>query len=107
MVATWAAIVMNTPAEAARAPDGETYTTTGTSALTICFTMSRMAVSKPTGRVQLDDTGYSVSFLGLVDAALDVIHQHRVNGAFDLQNINLRACRLNPGGDSDGNYEAD
>ncbi len=33
MAAMWPAIVMNVPADAARAPDGETYTTTGTRAL--------------------------------------------------------------------------
>ena len=49
MAATCPDIVMNTPAEAALAPEGETNTTIGISALTISWIMSRMAVSRPPG----------------------------------------------------------
>jgi hypothetical protein len=39
MAATWDAIVMKTPAEAARAPEGATQTTTGTSEARIRWTI--------------------------------------------------------------------
>ncbi len=44
-----AARVMRTPADAARAPDGETYTATGTLVLRIACTIWRIAVSSPPG----------------------------------------------------------
>ena len=49
MAATWADRAMNAPAEAAREPGGETYTTTGTSALKMRLTIRRMATSRPPG----------------------------------------------------------
>ena len=49
MAATWAAIVIRTPAEAARAPLGATYTMTGTGEFRMDCTMSRIAVSRPPG----------------------------------------------------------
>src|SRR5438046_10551460 len=44
-----AASVMYIPAEAARAPEGETKITTGTGAPSIFLMMSRMEVSRPPG----------------------------------------------------------
>src|SRR5437764_3108931 len=44
-----AASVMYMPAEAARAPDGETKTTTGTGAASTFLMMLRMEVSSPPG----------------------------------------------------------
>ena len=44
-----AASVMYIPAEAARAPEGETKTTTGTGAPSIFLMMLRMDVSRPPG----------------------------------------------------------
>lgn len=49
MAATLAATVMKTPADPARAPDGETYTTTGMGEASILVMMRRMAVSRPPG----------------------------------------------------------
>ena len=49
IAAMGAAIVMKTPAEAARAPVGATYTTTGTSELRISCTIDRMERSSPPG----------------------------------------------------------
>ncbi len=49
MAATWAASVMNTPAEPARAPGGPTHTTTGTLADSSAWTMSRVDASSPPG----------------------------------------------------------
>ena len=49
MAATCPASVMKTPAEAARAPVGATYTTTGTSALRIRCAMLRIDFSSPPG----------------------------------------------------------
>ena len=49
MAATCAAIVMKTPAEAARAPVGATYTTTGTSAFMMLCTIERIERSRPPG----------------------------------------------------------
>src|SRR2546425_2044120 len=49
IAATWAAIVMKTPAEAARAPVGATYTMTGTSALNMRWTIARIERSSPPG----------------------------------------------------------
>jgi hypothetical protein len=42
-------MVMKTPAEAARPPEGATKTMTGMAALVMSFTMSRMEVSRPPG----------------------------------------------------------
>src|SRR5437899_4879851 len=49
MAATWAAIVMKTPAEAARAPVGPTHTTTGISALSRRWQIARIERSRPPG----------------------------------------------------------
>jgi hypothetical protein len=49
IAATCAAIVMNTPADAARAPVGATYTMTGISALRMVCTIDRMERSSPPG----------------------------------------------------------
>src|SRR5215470_1261004 len=49
MAATWAASVMNTPAEAARAPVGATYTMTGISEFKMVWAMERMERSSPPG----------------------------------------------------------
>jgi uncharacterized membrane protein len=49
IAATWAAKVMIAPAEAARAPEGVTYITTGMSATRNALTISRMEVSSPPG----------------------------------------------------------
>ena len=49
MAATWAAIVMKVPAEAALAPPGATYTATGTDEEIIALMMMRMEVSSPPG----------------------------------------------------------
>ena len=49
MAAMWADMVMNVPAEAARAPPGATYTATGTLAPNIAFTISRVLVTRPPG----------------------------------------------------------
>jgi hypothetical protein len=49
MAATAAAIVINTPADAARAPDGLTQLITGTRAARMSLIISRMLVSSPPG----------------------------------------------------------
>ena len=49
MAAMCAAMVMKVPAEAARAPLGETYTTTGMSALSRALTINRVEVTSPPG----------------------------------------------------------
>jgi hypothetical protein len=49
MAARWPAMVMKTPAEAARAPVGATYTMTGISALRMVCTIERMERSSPPG----------------------------------------------------------
>ena len=49
MAATSAASVIRTPADADRAPCGETYTATGTRLLRIACTISRIAESSPPG----------------------------------------------------------
>src|SRR5881397_1784497 len=49
IAATLAAIVMNTPAEAARAPVGPTHTTTGISALSRRWQIARIERSRPPG----------------------------------------------------------
>src|SRR5438094_563538 len=49
MAATWAAMVMKTPAEAARAPVGPTHTTTGISALSRRWQIARIERSRPPG----------------------------------------------------------
>ena len=49
IAATCAAMVMNTPAEAARAPVGATYTTTGTSEARMLCTIERIDRSRPPG----------------------------------------------------------
>jgi hypothetical protein len=49
MAATWAAMVMKTPAEAARAPVGATYTTMGTAAPSWRWTIARIERSSPPG----------------------------------------------------------
>jgi len=49
MAATWAAMVRKTPAEAARAPVGATYTMMGISELRMLWTMERMERSSPPG----------------------------------------------------------
>jgi hypothetical protein len=49
MAATWAARVTKRPAEAARAPGGATYTTTGTGLPRISFTKVRVDSIKPPG----------------------------------------------------------
>src|SRR5205085_5749684 len=49
ITATSAASVMYIPADAARAPEGETNTTTGTFAAIVRWMMSRIEVSRPPG----------------------------------------------------------
>ena len=49
IAATSAAMVMNTPAEAAWPPEGVTHTITGTGATNSRDTMSRMLLSSPPG----------------------------------------------------------
>ena len=49
IAATSEARVISTPAEADRAPDGVTYTATGTRDLMIACTICRIAVSRPPG----------------------------------------------------------
>ena len=49
IAATSAAITMNTPAEAARAPCGETQVITGVGATSRCWIMTRMLDSRPPG----------------------------------------------------------
>jgi len=49
IAATWPDSVMNVPAEAAQAPRGDTYTTTGSSAFRIAVTMSLVDVTSPPG----------------------------------------------------------
>jgi len=49
MAAIWEAKVMKTPAEAALAPLGETYTTTGTWLFIIALTIWRIDLSSPPG----------------------------------------------------------
>ncbi len=49
IAATCAAMVMKTPAEAARAPVGATYTMTGISAFRMAWAMDRMERSRPPG----------------------------------------------------------
>ncbi len=49
IAATSAASVMYAPAEPARAPFGDTYTTTGIGAARMSFTMSRVESSRPPG----------------------------------------------------------
>ena len=49
IAATWAEKVMIAPAEAARAPDGVTYTTTGTRAFRNAWLISRIEESSPPG----------------------------------------------------------
>ena len=49
IVATWAARVMKTPAEPARAPGGPTHSTTGTLAVSSAWTMSRVVERTPPG----------------------------------------------------------
>jgi hypothetical protein len=49
IAARWAAKVISAPAEAARAPEGVTYTITGRSAARNALTTSRMEVSNPPG----------------------------------------------------------
>ena len=49
MAATWPAMVMKVPAEAAQAPRGDTNTTTGTRALRIAWMMSFVDESRPPG----------------------------------------------------------
>ena len=67
IAATCAAMVMNTPADAARAPVGATYTMTGTSAFSIRCTIARIDRSRPPGRVELDDERLGALGLGAVD----------------------------------------
>jgi hypothetical protein len=58
MAATCAASVMKAPADAARAPVGDTYTITGSGALSISRTIDRIERSRPpAGGVELDDEG--------------------------------------------------
>ena len=49
IAATSAASVMNSPADAARAPFGDTYTTTGIGAAMMSLTISRIESSSPPG----------------------------------------------------------
>jgi hypothetical protein len=49
MAATWAEKVMMAPAEAARAPAGVTYTTTGTRAFRNAWLIWRIELSSPPG----------------------------------------------------------
>ena len=49
MAATCPAIVMKVPADAARAPLGDTYTTTGTLAFRIALTIMRVDSTRPPG----------------------------------------------------------
>src|SRR5712691_11904875 len=49
IAATWAARVINVPAEAARAPLDETYTTVGTLAFNSALTISRVESTSPPG----------------------------------------------------------
>jgi len=49
MTAKLAAVKMNVPADAARAPLGATYTATGTSAASRCWTILRVASYAPPG----------------------------------------------------------
>ncbi|GBD28405.1 hypothetical protein HRbin31_00421 [bacterium HR31] len=49
MAATWAAYTTNTPAEAARAPGGATYTITGTGEPRIALVMSSVDFNRPPG----------------------------------------------------------
>ncbi|GBD29177.1 hypothetical protein HRbin32_00262 [bacterium HR32] len=49
MAATWAAYTTNTPAEAARAPGGATYTITGSGAPKMALVMSSVDFNRPPG----------------------------------------------------------
>jgi hypothetical protein len=49
IAATWHAVRMNVPADAARAPGGETKQITGTSVARIDWMMSRIEESRPPG----------------------------------------------------------
>jgi len=40
------------------------------------------------GGVQLNNAGHCPRFLGMVNATPDIIHEHRVDGALDLEHIN-------------------
>ena len=67
IAATSAAIVRMNPAEAARAPDGPTKTTTGARDVIIRDTMSAGRVEQAAGRPQDDDDELRAGGVGRVD----------------------------------------
>src|SRR5690606_42026631 len=68
MAATCAAIVMNMPADPARAPLGATWTITGNGAPRNCRTTSRMASIRPPGVSRVTITAAQRSFVATVMA---------------------------------------
>ena len=77
IAATWAEKVMIAPAEAARAPDGVTYTTTGTRALRNAWLISRIEESSPPGVSSSTRKAAVPVALGGADAAGELVGHHR------------------------------
>ena len=76
---------MNVPAEAARAPDGETYPITGTFAFKIACVICRIDESSPPGVSIVSSTGRGARVGGVGDAALHVVGHKGVDDAVDPQ----------------------
>ena len=84
---------MKVPADAARAPLGDTYTTTGTLAFRMALTMRRVDSTRPAGGVELEHHGASAVGLGLVDALRHVFHDDGIDDALDQVDVDVRVGR--------------
>ena len=81
IAATWVAIKMNVPAEAARAPDGDTYPITGIVDAWMALMISRIEESSPPGVSIVEDRGGPVGVLGRSPA--EVVGHERVHDALE------------------------
>ena len=84
MAATSAAIVSTNPADAARAPDGATNTTTGARDVIMRETIVRVDSRSPPGVRRTKTTSVAFERVGVVDDAGQVLGGNRVDDAVQL-----------------------
>ena len=85
---------MNVPADAARAPDGETYPITGTFAFKIACVICRIDESSPPGVSMRQQHRRGTRVGGVGDAALDVVGDEGIDDAVDPQLDDLGGAGL-------------
>lgn len=84
---------MKNPADAARAPDGETYVTTGTEECRMAAMISRIDRIEAARSVDGDENQTVVRTVGGVNAGDDVFRENGLNLSVDLQFVDVRARR--------------